>query len=62
MRVTAAELTQLARDIFDRRRALLTLVGPVEEGQVAKLEKVLGRPQGSTVWLNEAEAQKRRRA
>ncbi len=49
--VKRAEVDALARRLFDPRRALLTLVGPVHASQVAKLEQMLGRPSGSTRWL-----------
>ena len=49
--VKRAEVDALARRLFDPRRALLTLVGPVHASQVAKLEQMLGRPAGSTRWL-----------
>jgi predicted Zn-dependent peptidase len=36
-------------------RALLTLVGPAEERTVRRLERLLGRPEDSTVWLTDDE-------
>jgi predicted Zn-dependent peptidase len=59
--VRPAELTALARSVFSRARALLTLVGPADPAAVAKLERVLGRPAGSSVWLNDEGRNKRRR-
>lgn len=50
--VTVADLGRLAARIFDPSRALATLVGPAHPTAVGKLERLLGRPAGSSVWLN----------
>lgn len=52
MRVTTADLDRLAASVFDPAKAVLTVVGPAHPSAVAKLEKMLGRPAGSTAWLN----------
>jgi predicted Zn-dependent peptidase len=61
MAVSAQQIEELARDLFDRRKVLLTLVGPAEAAQVTRLEKLLDRRPGSSVWLNEEPEPKRRR-
>ena len=60
MAVTGSDLVELARIVFDRRRALITLVGPADAASVAKLERLLGRPAGSSVWLGEDDEKKRK--
>lgn len=57
MSVTRADLDRLAASIFDPSKAVLTLVGPAHPSAVAKLERLLGRPAGSTVWLNTEEVE-----
>jgi len=54
--VKAADLDSMASSIFDPALAVLTVVGPAHPTAVAKLEHMLGRPAGSTVWLNADEA------
>lgn len=53
MRVTASDVTALARSIFTSDACLLTLVGPAGDGGVRALEAMLGRAPGSTVWIGE---------
>lgn len=55
--VTREDLDRLAARIFDPSKAVLTLVGPAHPSAVAKLERLLGRSAGSTVWLNTEEAE-----
>lgn len=47
----AEELRALAQRLFSIDRALLTLVGPADERVVSRLERLIGRPPQSTVWL-----------
>ncbi len=49
--VTPEDLLRLARLVFDPDRALLTLVGPVEDDQARRLELLMGRPYESTFWF-----------
>ncbi len=53
MKVTPADVAALAARMFDRGRAVLTLVGPVDEAVVPAMERLLGRAPGSTVWLGQ---------
>ncbi len=53
MRVTKQDVEALARDIFDPARAVVTLVGPAHPSAISKLERMLGRSPGSTLWLGE---------
>ncbi|MCB9651069.1 MAG: insulinase family protein [Deltaproteobacteria bacterium] len=46
---------RLCRAMFGREHALLTLVGPVEPPQAARLARIMGRSPGSTVWLDPAD-------
>lgn len=56
MSVTPDDLLRVAKSILDPSLALLTLVGPTEERTVRRLERLLLRPEGSTVWLGEEDA------
>lgn len=49
--VTPAKLQALARQMFEPEAALLTLVGAVEDKDVRRLERLLDRKRGSTVWI-----------
>jgi predicted Zn-dependent peptidase len=46
---------RLCRELFGREHALLTLVGPVAAPQASRLARIMGRPPGSTRWLDPAE-------
>ncbi len=47
----ASDIQALAKKMFTREAALLTLVGPVEESDLRQLEMLLGRSPHSTVWI-----------
>lgn len=51
-RVTVADVERVAASVFDPAKAVLTVVGPAHPSAVAKLEQMLGRPAGSSAWLN----------
>jgi predicted Zn-dependent peptidase len=53
LRVTPDELHALARSTFEPHRAVVTLVGPVEDSDAHRLELLLGREATSTAWLNQ---------
>lgn len=50
---TKEDIQALARELFQPDRALLTLVGPVDEDMTAALEKLLGKESDCTVWLGD---------
>lgn len=54
--VTPEDLQRVARTILDPEQALLTLVGPTDERTARRLERLLQRPEASTVWLGEDDA------
>jgi len=56
-RITPEDLQRVARSILDPQRALLTLVGPTDERTARRLERLLERPPGSTVWLGEDDSE-----
>lgn len=56
-RVTPADVVALAHRMFDKEAALLTLIGPVTEEDLRPLERLMARPEGSTVWLGQPEAE-----
>lgn len=55
--VTPEDLLRLARHLFDPDKALLTLVGPVDEDQARRLELLMGRPYQSTFWFHSEDAE-----
>jgi predicted Zn-dependent peptidase len=52
MRVTPADITALARRMFDPSKALLTMVGPVKTEDLPALERIMGRESDSTVTID----------
>jgi len=48
-------LRALAERLFVVEQALLTIVGPADERVVSRLERLMGRPPESTVWLGQDE-------
>lgn len=48
---TPEEMQRLCGEVFQTSAALLTLVGPVDERVVSRLERLLGRAAGSTLWM-----------
>ncbi|HJL40180.1 MAG TPA: pitrilysin family protein [Myxococcales bacterium LLY-WYZ-16_1] len=50
---TAEAVRDLAHRLFRSEDALLSLLGPVDERTVRRLERLMGRPEGTTVWLGE---------
>ncbi len=51
MAVTAADLQRLAQQLFQKRWALVTLVGPISDAHAQALEHMFQRPPESTVWF-----------
>jgi predicted Zn-dependent peptidase len=49
--VSASDLREFCERLVQIPKALLTLIGPAEERSVLRLERLLGRPAESTVWL-----------
>lgn len=49
--VSSLDLQRLARNLFERERAFLTLVGPVTQKEVNRLEQLLLRRPQSTRWF-----------
>lgn len=52
MTVSPLDVQTLARRIFEPLRSVVTLVGPVDDPEVHRLELLFGREASSTVWLN----------
>lgn len=52
---TEAQVLDLARRTFRMEDGLLTLLGPVDERDARRLERLMGRPPHSSVWIGEDE-------
>lgn len=57
MAVTSEDLVRVAKRVFVKDRAVVTLVGPLDCAIVADLERMIGREIGSALWFEADEAE-----